>query len=245
MNRNKNMLMAIFLAGGLLAVSVAGIASAARSSQAGPLPAGRAGMIGYVASVEGVTPAELRQGLKAGKTLLQIARRHNTSADDLATALLARVKTRLDAAVANHRLTSDQETALYNRMHARVAQLVVTPHPFQHLRSGRVLGAGPHTGRAGLLQTMATTCNTTPDALRAAFRAGGKTPLAICQATNASVTQNSLVSALVSAIKTRLDKAGQTMGLTSQQESSILARAQNRLNAWVTTSIPAGGRQHA
>jgi hypothetical protein len=246
MHRTKHARMAAVLAAGLLGLSLAGSAFAAKSGQSGPQPAGHGKVINYIASVEGVTPAVLKQDLKQGKTLLQIAGSKYASADALATALLAPLKTRLDTAVKNHRLTASQETTLYARLHTRVAKLVVTPHPLRQLRSA--LKGGAAGGRLGhlkskLFQTMATACGTTPAALRTAFQAGGKTPLAICQATKATVTQSSLVSALMSAIKTRIEARAKALGLSlsQAQEQQILAGIQTGLNVWVTTPIPAGG----
>jgi hypothetical protein len=121
-------------------------------------------------------------------------------------------------------------------MHARVAQLVATPHPkMGMLKGGKQVRALHRT----LLQTFASTCNTTAAALKAAVQAGGQTPLAICQATNSVITQDALVSALMSGIKSTLDAAASSHPRLAQHESQILGRIQNRLNTWVTTPIPA------
>src|SRR5260370_25597491 len=112
MHRTKKARLAVLVAAGLLGLSLAGSAFAARSSPSAPRPAGHGKFVDYIASVEGVTPAVLKHDLKQGETLLQIAGSKYASADDLATALLARLKTRLDTAVKNQRLTAGQETTL-------------------------------------------------------------------------------------------------------------------------------------
>jgi hypothetical protein len=247
MHRTKKARMGAVLAAGVLGLSLAGSVFAAKSSPSAPRAAGHGKVINYIASVEGVTPAVLKQELKQGKTLLQIAGSKYASADALATALLAPVQTRLETAVTNHRLTLAQEKTLYDQLHARVATLVVTPHPLRQLRSA--LQRGPAGGRAegirsGLVQTMVTTCGITAADLRTVFKTGGKTPLAICQGgTKAPVTQKGLVSALMSAIQTRLEARAKALGLTLNQalEQQILARIEAGLNVWVTTPIPAGG----
>jgi hypothetical protein len=185
-----------------------------------------------------VTPTVLRQDLKAGETLLQIAGGKYASADDLATALLARFKTKMRKAVVSGRVSAGQAQATYDRMHARVAQLVVTPHPKLGMLKGGTSGKQVRALRRTLLQTFASTCNTTAAALKAAVQAGGQTPLAICQATNSAITQDALVSALMSAIKSTLDAAATSHPRLAQHESQILGRIQNRLNTWVTTPIP-------
>jgi hypothetical protein len=154
----------------------------------------------------------------------------------------------MDRAVSSNRLTASQEDVLYTRLHGRVAQLVTVPHP--KLRMLFALGNGAanqHANaiRPALLRTLVATCNTTPAALKSAVQTGGQTPLAICQATNPSVTQESLVTALLSTIQTRLNAAVSAGAMTSQQESQILARIPARLNQWVTTTIPTGGWHHA
>ncbi|HEX6510613.1 MAG TPA: hypothetical protein VF221_23540 [Chloroflexota bacterium] len=256
MKRMQIALIGLVLALGALALTPGRSAVAARSTQATPTGQRGAAGLAYVASVVGVTPAVLQQDLQAGKTLLQIAGSKYASADDLATALLAPVKTALDKAAGANKLSPTQENTVYTRLHARVATLVVTPHP----ALGALMGVGhgakgtkPSTTsgshllggiRGGLLTTLVTTCKTTPAALQVAVHAGGKSPLAICQATNPSVTQASLVAALSGAIKTKLDKAVAAKQLTATQESSTLSGLQSYLNTWVTTPITARGSHH-
>jgi hypothetical protein len=205
-------------------------------------------MPAYVASVLGVTPAVLQADLQAGQTLLQIAGSKYASADDLATALLAPLKTKLDTATSSNKLTATQASTLYTQAHAAVAKLVVTPHPalgkiFAGTRGAR--GAHKAGGLSGLLTTLTTACNTNATALKAAITTGGKSLLAICQATNPSVTQSGLVSTLLAALKTKLDKAVAAKTVTAAQESTMLAKAQAYLTTLVTTPIPAGGlHQH-
>lgn len=82
-----------------------------------------------VACVAGVTSDVLRQDLAAGQTVLQIAGSKYASADDLATALLVGVRTKLNYGVSGGQWTNDQANAIYARMHHQYVQLVVTPHP--------------------------------------------------------------------------------------------------------------------
>lgn len=68
-----------------------------------------------VASYLGITPAELRTELRAGKTLAQIAVAHDKTADGVVATMLAEAKTKLDAAVNAGVLTPAREqTALDN-----------------------------------------------------------------------------------------------------------------------------------
>ena len=248
MNRMRMALFGLILALGLASIPLAHSALAARSggtrSTAGTLHTARAGksVVAYVASVLGVTPAVLQADLKAGQTLLQIGAARFSSADALATALLAPVKAKLDAATGN-KLSATQASTLYAKVHAAVATLVVTPHPalgtiLAGARGVRAHGAG---ASSGLLATLTTACNTNATALKAAVAVGGKSLLQICQVTNPSATANGLVSALLDAIKTRLDRAVTAKHITTAQETATLTRVQTYLTALVTTPIPAGG----
>jgi hypothetical protein len=241
MNRTRSALLAAILGGSLLAIPLAFSALAAAPAQAQP-PLGQNSLITYVASVEGVTPAVLRQDLKEGKTLLQIAGSKYGSANDLATALLRPVKARLDRAVSNGRLTASQESTIYARLHARVATLVVTPMPkLRALFGGSRAPGRIYRAHSALLQTMASACKTSPAALVKALEAGGKTPLAICQSTNPAITQQSLVSVIMSSFQTKLAAMAGRMGLTPQQQNQILSHIQMHVTRWVTTPIPTHG----
>jgi hypothetical protein len=253
MNRIRMALLGLILALGLTSVPLAHSAFAAHkgvtklTAQAGTTktPGNRGNRIlTYVASVVGVTPTVLQADLQAGQTLLQIAGSKYASADALATALLAPVKTQLDKAASSAKLSATQASTLYTQAHTAVAKLVVTPHPALGLILAGSHRAGAQNGvrgKSGLLTTLVTACNTNATALNAAITTGGKTLLAICQATNPSVTQSSLVSALLAATKTKLDKAVAAKTITSTQESTLLTKEQAYLTTLVTTTIPAGG----
>lgn len=253
MNRMRMTLVGIALAFGLTAVPLTHSAFAAHPGH-GKAPNGalapntanpkQQGGVAYIASVLGVTPAVLQADLKAGQTLLQIAGSKYPSADALATALLAPIKTKLDQSASANKLSATQASTIYTKAHDAVAKLVVTPHPALGAVFSAMHGAHAKQGagtRLGLLTVLTTACNTNATALKAAITTGGKTLLAICQATNPSVTQSGLVSTLLASLKTRLDQAVTAKTLTPAQESTRLAQEQTFLNTLVTTPIPAGG----
>lgn len=260
MNRIRMALLGLILALGLTSVPLAHSALAAHkggtrlTTQAGSptskTPGNRGNsVLTYVASVVGVTPTVLQADLQAGQTLLQIAGSKYASADALATALLAPVKTKLDQATSSAKLSATQANTLYTQTHATVAKLVVTPHPSLGLILAGAHAAGAHAtgahqgvrGKSGLLTTLVTACNTNATALNAAITTGGKTLLAICQATNPGVTQSGLVSTLLASIKAKLDKAVAAKTITSAQESTLLTKQQAYLTTLVNMTIPAGG----
>lgn len=254
MNRMRVMIVGLLLALGLAATPLAHSAFAQRGgpkikvnangTTSGPKSNG---VLTFVASVVGVTPSVLQADLKAGQTLLQIAGSKYASADDLATALLAPVKTKLDSATTTNKLSATQANSLYTRAHTAVAKLVVTPHPALGAVFAAVHGTqGQHGvgGRFSVMATLVTACHTSASALKAAIATGGNTLLAICQATNPAVTQSSLVSALLAPMKTKLDGAVTARTMTSAQESARLTQAETFLNTLITTPIPAGGPRH-
>jgi hypothetical protein len=145
----------------------------------------RAGGTNVVTGYLGITASQLRADLKSGQTLAQIANATpGKSAAGLVQALTAAVKTRLDAAVAAHRLTAAQEqfvlakltpaiTALVNGasvtaprlqlpgVKEALAYLGLTPvQVFADLARGMTLGqiadATPGKSAAGLIQTLQT-----------------------------------------------------------------------------------------
>jgi hypothetical protein len=237
MNRWKKPLIMLVFSLMLVAIPLTALAASsfAHARHAGA----RHAVVGHVASVEGVSPPMLRKDLKAGKTLLQIAGSKYTSANALATALLAPVKARLNHAVAVRRIGSPQAKNRYARLYARVAQLVTMPHPRLALvKRARGIKATRLLKHA-VLKTFAASCKTTTTAVKTAFQAGRRTPLGVCHATNPAISKDSLVSRLVAAVKVRLDAASAYHPGLTKHESQILAFVTQRLNTWVTRTRPA------
>jgi hypothetical protein len=81
-----------------------------------PLPGMFGAGLAAVTSYLGITPAQLRSALVAGKSLAQIATDHGKTADGLVSVLVSAAKSRLDKAVSAKRLSSDQEHAILGRL---------------------------------------------------------------------------------------------------------------------------------
>ena len=84
----------------------------------------RRGIFRAAADYLGLTPRELLQQLRSGKSLAEIATAQGKAVDGLETAILDAVKKRLDAAVANNRITSAREQTLLDRVKTRLDTLV-------------------------------------------------------------------------------------------------------------------------
>ncbi|MGZ4254223.1 MAG: hypothetical protein ACXVR2_13325 [Solirubrobacteraceae bacterium] len=77
----------------------------------------------------GLTKAQLRQQLQSGKSLAQIAKAQGKTTAGLEQAITASVKTRLDKAVANKRITAAQEQKILKAMSAGIDDMVNNTPP--------------------------------------------------------------------------------------------------------------------
>jgi hypothetical protein len=72
----------------------------------------------------GLTDAQLRQQLRSGKSLADVAKARNKSLDGLKTAIKDAAKTKLDKAVAAKKLTQAQENNILSRLDSHIDDLV-------------------------------------------------------------------------------------------------------------------------
>jgi hypothetical protein len=72
----------------------------------------------------GLSPQALRDELRAGKSLAQVATAQGKSVDGLEQTILSAVKARLDQAVAAGRLSATREQAFLDRLSSRLDTLV-------------------------------------------------------------------------------------------------------------------------
>jgi polyhydroxyalkanoate synthesis regulator phasin len=112
--------------------------------QSGPLPFffGPRGHVEHFGELEtaasylGLTEAELRSELENGKTLAQVAKDHDKSVDGLIDAMVDSAKKKLDAAVADGRLTKDEEQRILAGLKDRITAFVngMREHDFRFHR---------------------------------------------------------------------------------------------------------------
>ena len=86
----------------------------------GPFGAGFEAAAKYL----GLTRLQLRRQLFSGKSLAQIAGDRNKSVDGLKSAIEDGVKSELDKAVADKRITADQEAKILDELHQRLDDIV-------------------------------------------------------------------------------------------------------------------------
>jgi uncharacterized coiled-coil protein SlyX len=218
-------------------LAAAGVTLAVAAGAGGAIAAGgkgRPGRPGHpgpaaIASYLGLTPAQLREQLKAGKTLAQIAVAQGKTVSGLEDAIYADVQAHLDRAVANGRLTAAREQAILARLKAHLDDIV------NHAAPALGRHAGLHRGAAAVARYLGIT----PAQLRTELRAG-KSLAQI--ATDHGKTVDGLKAAILAAVKARLDKAVASGRLTAAQEKTILDRLSAHLDELVNRTRVVGAR---
>jgi ribosomal protein S20 len=89
---------------------------------------------GVVTKTIGIDRKTLRQELRSGKTIAQIATDHNANPQDVIDALVAAADKRLDTAVANGRIPAERAAKIKERLPDRITKLVNNWHP-KHFRA--------------------------------------------------------------------------------------------------------------
>ena len=85
---------------------------------------GLRGILDASAAYLGVTTEQLRTQLDSGKSLADVAKAQNKSVDGLKQAIIASLQSKLDQAVKDGRLTSDEEGQILTKLKAHIDDLV-------------------------------------------------------------------------------------------------------------------------
>ena len=190
---------------------------AAKVQQRGLLPA--------AAAYLGVTPVALRTELRSGKSLAQVASAKGKSVDGLKTALVAAIKTKVDAAKAAGKLDAARADRLLQRAPQLVERLV---NAKPRARAMRAKGA-----RGGLLKAAATYLGVTNAQLVTDLRAG-KSLAQVATAKSKSV--DGLKQALLAALKQKVDAAVAAGRLDAARAQKLLERAPAHIERLVNRS---------
>jgi hypothetical protein len=190
---------------------------AAKVQQRGLLPA--------AAAYLGVTPVALRTELGSGKSLAQVATAKGKSVDGLKAALVAAIKTKVDAAKAAGKLNAARADRLLQRAPQLVQRLVnATPRA----RAPRARAA-----RGGLLKAAATYLGVTNAQLVTELRSG-KSLAQVATAKSKSV--DGLEQALLAALKQKVDAAVAAGRLDAARAQKLLERAPPHIERLVNRS---------
>jgi hypothetical protein len=224
MRRISIVLLALaVLVGGASAVAVAkspgkAVPRAAKTPQRG--------LLQPAATYLGVTPATLRRELRSGKSLAQVATARGKSVDGLEAALVAAIKTRVDAARTAGKVDAVRAARLLQRAPQLVERLVnATPRT----RAPRVRAAA----RGGLLKAAATYLGVTKAQLVTELR-DGKSLAQVATAKSKSV--DGLKQALLAALKQRVDAAVAAGRLPAARAQRLLERAPAHIERLVNRS---------
>ncbi|MFZ4515355.1 MAG: hypothetical protein ACOYN3_03515 [Acidimicrobiia bacterium] len=198
----------------------------------------RADLAAAAATALGMTTDELKDALKGGQTIEQIAQSKGVSIDTVKQALTDAVNAAIDKAVTDGKLTADQATKAKEKTAERVSNFV----EYGPKRGGG--RGGP--GGAGLnkladpFKVAADTLGMTEDELKTALQ-GGKTIAQVAQ--EKGKTADAVVTALVDAANKAIDQAVTDGKLTADQATQAKAKAAERAADIVNNPPPARGER--
>jgi len=217
----------VLLALGLLVGAGAAVAVAKAPGKAKPraAKAQQRGLLPAAAAYLGVTPVALRTELRSGKSLAQVASAKGKSVDGLKTALVAAIKTKVDAAKAAGKLDAARADRLLQRAPQLVERLV---NAKPRARAMRAKGA-----RGGLLKAAATYLGVTNAQLVTDLRAG-KSLAQVATAKSKSV--DGLKQTLLAALKQKVDAAVAAGRLDAARAQKLLERAPAHIERLVNRS---------
>jgi uncharacterized protein (DUF433 family) len=159
----------------------------------------------------GISPADLLQAMKGGHSMADVAATHDVEVQTVIDAVVAALDARIQQALTDGRITSEQATKLTAAVATRVPKLVnATP---KQIRRHRIVRAS--------IYIAAETIGVTPAELRAAI-ASGKSVSEV--ATAHDVDPATVVAALVSAGEARLDKAVEAHPRFADRAARLKAR---------------------
>jgi hypothetical protein len=187
----------------------------------------------------GVSEAELRQMLRDGKSLAEVATARGKSVDGLVSALVDTAKKQLDAAATAGRITPERKQALEADLEQRITELVNGKLPAfsaHGLRGGPGFGLGLLGLARSTLESATTEYLGLTEAQLESDLRSGKTLAQIAAARGKSAT--GLVSALVNAAKKQLDAQVAAGRLTRSQADELEATLEERVGDLVDSSLP-------
>jgi hypothetical protein len=169
----------------------------------------------------GVGKAALVKDARTGKTIAQIATAHGKTVDGLKAAMLAAVKTRLDAAVTAGKATAAQEQTKLERASKLIDRIV----------NAKIGTVERRAAKARLLKVAARYVGVTPQALAKDLKAGKS--LAQVATANGK-TAAGLKDALLKPFKAQLDKATAAKRITESQAQDRLTKISARLDKLIS-----------
>ena len=217
--------------------------SPSQSSTSGSVEADslRVSPLAVAATALGMTEAELRTELEAGKSIAQVAETKNVDLQVVVDALIAQHKAHIAEHVAEGKLTQTEADEKLANLEARVTEMVnKTGLPMK----GGPGGKGGHGGKLGHIKAaseeVAAVLNLTTTELATQLREG-KSLAAIAEAQDVDI--NKVKEVLTTEFKAHLDEEVAAGNHTQEEADAKLAKFESRLDDMVNKARPQGGKK--
>ena len=198
--------------------------------------------IAEAANALGMTEAELKTELQAGKSIADVAKAKNIDLDTVIAKLTTAFKAHLDEEVASGKHTQTEADAKLAEFKTRVTEMVNTTG--LPMRGGKG-GPGGHEGKGGhgpqkfATAQLATTLKLTETELQTQLKSG-KTIKQIADAQNVDIAD--VKATLTADFKAHLDEEVASGEHTQTEDDAKLAEVTTRLDDMVNGVRPAGGK---
>jgi transposase-like protein len=235
-------LIAAMATAGLLIVGTAGVATAAdspstttpsekaTSEKAQGHRARRIAAIGKIAAATiGIEPQALREAVKGGQSVAEVAQSHGVEPQAVVDAIVASVSTRVDEAVTAGKIDADRAATIKEKAPERVTKLVNAEYKGTHAKRAKLR----RHARRGAAVVAAKTIGIEPSALRDAVK-GGQSVADV--ATSHDVEPQAVIDAVVSAANTRLDAAVSAGKVKAERATKIKAHLTERVTKLVNAT---------
>jgi hypothetical protein len=189
----------------------------------------------------GITEAELKTELEAGKSVADVAKAKNIDLATVKTALLAEAKAHIDAEVAAGKHTAAEGAAKLAEMTSRIDTMLTTaglPARGPHGEGGK----GGHGGKGGpgkfMTATLATTLKLTQEELKTQLRSG-KSLADVAKAQSVDIAD--VKATLTSDFTAHLAEEVTSGEHTQAEADAKIAEFKTNLDTMVNRVGPAGG----
>ena len=239
----------VAVAAGLVVATGAGVlgltgfasAQVARSNSAVVAKSDRPSPIAEAATALGMTEAELKTELQAGKSIADVAKAKNIDLDTVIAKLTAAFKAHLDEEVASGKHTQAEADAKLAEFSTRITTMVNAPGlPMRGGKGGHGPGGkGGHGPQKFATAQLATTLKLTEAELQTQLKSG-KTIKQIADAQNVDIAD--VKTTLTAAFKAHLDEEIASGEHTQAEADAKLAEFTTRLDDMVHGVRPVGGK---
>ncbi len=233
-------LIAAVTTAGLLIVGTAGVATAADSpstkapsEQSSARRGHRLAAIGKVAATTiGIDVKDLRDAVKGGKTVAEVAQSHGVEPQAVVDAIVAAINTRVDEAVAADKIDADRAATIKTKAPERVTKLVNGEYKGKVAKHAKRAKLRRHA-RRGAAGIAAKTIGIEPSALVEAVK-GGQSIADVAKSHD--VEPQAVIAAVVSAANTRIDAAVTAGKIQADRATQIKERLSERVTKLVNAT---------